>query len=293
MATKLFERTDSSGLITTAVFRQQADSPAAHFRDLRVDVDADMVVVGGGATAAEAPNGALLTASYPNDNRSAWLVSSKDHRVPNPHRLTGFAIGMKINHPTIPRSRLLNRLNFTKVTSAVAAHPKATAGVPAEGFMMISGGFRVNWPPCGGPGNLATGSFPGDIPQTSDWSARSKDHIAPSPCTIDVWCVAISEEGLRADLAAIGAPSTLDRRIEQRANIVAASHPSVEIQFDGPHVLTGVGAKARVEEPGQLLWRLEPTAGGGSRPGVTGASKDHQRPLQSFITVFVLGIRLR
>jgi hypothetical protein len=63
--------------------------------------------------------------------------------------------------------------------------------------------------------------------------------------------------------------------------------------FEGAHVLTGVGAKARVEEPGQLLWRLEPTAGGGGRPGVTGASKDHQLALRSVITVSALGIRLR
>ena len=77
MSVKIFERTDSSGLVTTAVFRQEAPAAAAHFFDLRVDVAGDMVVVGGGATAAEAPNGALLTASYPSDDRSAWLASSR------------------------------------------------------------------------------------------------------------------------------------------------------------------------------------------------------------------------
>jgi hypothetical protein len=283
MSVKLFERTDSSGLVTTAVFRQEAASPAAHFFDLQVDVAGDMVAVGGGATGAEVPNGALLTASYPNDNRSAWLASSKDHRVPNPHRLVGFAIGMRINSAAMPRSRLLNSLRFTKVTSPQDAHPRATAGVPT-GFTMIGGGFRVNWPP--GPGNLATGSFPGDIESTSEWSARSKDHIAPSPCTIDVWSVAIPDV-LELD----GAFFPVDRRIERRTSTELVPHPSAEVPFEGAHVLTGIGAKARVEEPGQLLWRLEPTSGG--RPGVTGASKDHQRPLRSIITVTALGIRLR
>jgi hypothetical protein len=283
MSVKIFERTDSSGLVTTAVFRQDAPAAAAHFFDLRVDVAGDMVVVGGGATAAEAPNGALLTASYPSDDRGAWLASSKDHRVPNPHRLVGFAIGMRINSPAMPRQALLNTLRFTRVTSAQEGHPRATAGVPS-GFTMLGGGFRVNWPP--GPGNLATGSFPGDVDNTNDWSARSKDHIAPSPCTIDVWSVALPEV-----LTFGGQIHPVDRRIERRTSTQLVSHPSAEAPFEGAHVLTGIGAKARVEEPGQLLWRLEPTAGG--RPGVTGSSKDHQRPLLSIITVTALGIRLR
>ena len=183
----------------------------------------------------------------------------------------------------MPRPALLSILRFTKVTSAHEGHPRATAGVPA-GFTMLGGGFRVNWPP--GPGNLATGSFPGDIENTSEWSARSKDHIAVSPCTIDVWSVAIPEV-----LSFGGEIHPVDRRIERRSTTDPVSHPSAEAQFEGAHVLTGIGAKARVEEPGQLLWRLEPTSGG--RPGVTGSSKDHQRPLRSFITVTALGIRLR
>jgi hypothetical protein len=285
MAIKLFERTDDSGLVTTAVFRQQAAAPAAHFFDLPAEVDGDMVVVGGGATAAELPNGALLTASHPNDDRSAWLASSKDHRVPNPHQLIVFAIGMRINSPFMPRSALLNSLRFKQMTSFSANHPSLAVDVD-PGFTMIGGGFRVNWPP--GPGNLATGSFPGDADPTSIWSARSKDHIAPSPCTIDVWNVAIQ------NVLNIGdRPFQVDRRIDRLTSTDLVEHPSAELQFGGPHVLTGVGAKARVEEPGQLLWRLEPTAGGGSQPGVTGASKDHQLVLRSIITVSALGIRLR
>ena len=284
MSTKLFERTDSSGLVTTAVFMEQAPSPAPQFFDLPAHVDSDMVAVGGGATAAEAPNGALLTASYPAVNRLAWLASSKDHRVPNPHRLIVFAIGMKINSPDMPRSKLLTSLFSQNVTSAVAAHPSAKVDV-VPGFTMIGGGFRVNWPP--GAGNLATGSFPGDIDTTSDWTARSKDHITPSPCTIDVFSMAIQNV-----LTIGGRQFRVDRRIDRLANTVAVEHPSAEIPFEGPHVLTGIGAKARVEDPGQLLWRLEPTASGGSQPGVTGASKDHQLVLRSFITVSALGIRL-
>ena len=283
MSTKLFERTDSSGLVTTAVFMEQAPAPASQFFDLAADVDSDMVVVGGGATAAEAPNGALLTASYPSINPSKWLASSKDHRVPNPHRLMVFAIGMRINSPDMPPSRLLSSLFTQSVTSPVADHPTATVNVN-PGFTMIGGGFRVNWPP--GAGNLATGSFPGDADLTEIWTARSKDHITPSPCTIDVFSI-----GIQSVLTIGGRQFRVDRRIGQQSNPVAVEHPSAEVPFDGPHVLTGVGAKARVEDPGTLLWRLEPTVGG-SQPGVTGSSKDHQLVLQSFITVSALGIQL-
>jgi hypothetical protein len=282
MAIKLFERTDSSGLVTTAVFQQQAPAPQAHFHDLAAEVEPGMVVVGGGATAAESPNGALLTASYPNDSRSAWLASSKDHRLPNPHRLTVFAIGMRVNSPDMPRARLLQNLVYARVTSPSANHPRATARTP-EDFTLLGGGFRANWPP--GAGNLATGSFPDDIDTTTNWSARSKDHITPSPCTIDVWSIALVSTMILG-----GRVCRVERRTDRLSNPVAVPHPSAAISFEGAHVLTGIGAKARVEEPGQLLWRLEPTVGG--RPGVTGSSKDHQQALSSFITVSALGIRL-
>ncbi|MBM2620965.1 hypothetical protein JIG36_36245 [Actinoplanes sp. LDG1-06] len=283
MATKIFEQTDSSRLVTTAVFLNQApDPPKPAFFDLAAEVDRDMVVVGGGATAAEVPNGALLTASYPNENRTAWLASSKDHRVPNPHRLTVFAIGMRINHPDMPRAALLSNLLYRKATSPPANHPRVSAAVPDD-FTLISGGFRVNWPP--GAGNLATGSFPGDNEATNTWSARSKDHFIPSPCTIDVWSIAILTT-LLIDHRVF----QVQRRIDRLANAVAAQHPTALLEFKGEHVLTGIGAKARVEEPGQLLWRLEPVARG--RVGATASSKDHEQPLSSFVTVSALGIKL-
>lgn len=282
MSAKLFERTDSSGLVTTAVFKEQAAFPSSHFFDLATTVDPDMVVVGGGATAAEGPNGALLTASYPTDDRAAWLASSKDHRVPNPHRLTGFAVGMRINSPFMSRTRLLSHMRYLRGTSAREGHPRLRVEVPS-GFTMISGGFRVNWPP--GPGNLATGSFPGDTDNTSDWSARSKDHIAVSPATIDVWAVAV-----QTDLELGGRRFRVDRRISRATGNQLVPHATAEASLEGSHVLTGIGAKCRVENPGQLLWRLEPTAGG--RPGVTGSSKDHQQTQLSIITVTALGIRL-
>jgi hypothetical protein len=68
--------------------------------------DDDMIAIGGGGRASDNP-GALLTASHPNDDLSGWVVSSKDHEVPDPHQLVTFVIGMKIDGMT-----RLRRLRF-------------------------------------------------------------------------------------------------------------------------------------------------------------------------------------
>jgi hypothetical protein len=66
----------------------------------------------------------------------------------------------------------------------------------------------------------------------------------------------------------------------------------VELPASSQSLLTRVYDRLRVavSDPGRLLWRLEPTSG--VRPGVTGASTDHEIPSLSIMTVTVLGIRL-
>lgn len=275
MADRIFQHTDPSGKVTTAVFRQQAPVEAAHFFDFQVDVDPDMVAIGGGAIGAEVPQGALLTASHPNDGGTAWLASSKDHQLSDPHRLTGFAIGLKI--AGLNRSDLLNNhLKFSRRTSGSAPHPAASAGVPA-GFSMIGGGFRVNWPP--GPGNLATASFPefGEV-----WTARSKDHFLASPCTIDTFSVAI-----RTQIPGVG-----NVQRGESSNVSGkAAHPVASTPLLDGFVLTGIGAEVRFDGQGSLLWRLEPTVNG-NQSGVTASSKDHKASDPATIKAWAIGIRM-
>jgi vibriolysin len=277
MATKIFERQDSSNKVTMAVFQEQAPAPAANFTDFAVELPsgedtANMVVIGGGATGAETPQGALLTASYPSADLSAWLVSSKDHDVSNPHRLTGFAIGLKITGMT--RAQLQSAVRVVSKRSSRVAHPQATASAPA-GFLLVGGGFRVNWQP--GAGNLATASFP---EFSNSWTARSKDHFVSSPATIDSFAIC-----LQARLPA----GTLVRGDNSEESPLS-QHVEASTRLDDTFALTGIGAEVRWTPPGSLLWRLEPTHG--RSQGVTAGAKDHEEPSLATVKAWAIGIRL-
>jgi hypothetical protein len=234
----------------------------------------------------DAPRGALLTASYPADDGSAWLASSKDHNVPQPHRLTAFAIGMRIDGVT--RERLAGELlTVVRTRSGHAAHPFASARPPA-GHTLIGGGFRVNWRDPGGShaeGNLATASFPR---AGGAWTARSKDHRVSSPCTIDAYAVC-----LKSSFAVGGVRYTVDVRTDfAESGGHPVPHPSAALPLPASgHVLTGIGAEALPTEPGSLLWRLEPTADG-TGPGVRSGSKDHGERSPGTLCAWTLGIRL-
>ncbi|MDH6622267.1 hypothetical protein M2271_000054 [Streptomyces sp. LBL] len=283
---ELFRRRDASGLITTAAFRYRAGHDQQHFTDLRANVDSDMVAIGGGATAVDSPHGALLTASYPADDGSAWLASSKDHNLPQPHRLTAFAIGMKIDG--VSRERLAGELlTVVRTRSRYAAHPFVSARVP-DGHTLIGGGFRVNWQdPRGGnaEGNLATASFPraGDA-----WTVRSKDHQVSSPCTIDAFGVC-----LKSSFVIEGAEYIVDAWTDFTENEGGpVPHPSCALPLPASgHVLTGIGAEVLPTEPGSLLWQLEPTADG-TTPGVRSGAKHHGEWSPTTLCAWVSGIRL-
>ncbi|MCP3822699.1 hypothetical protein NLX86_32835 [Streptomyces sp. A3M-1-3] len=192
----------------------------------------------------------------------------------NPHRLTAFAIGMKINGLT--RDQLLGHVAYNDETSSRTAHPQISEGIP-EGFELISGGFRVNWPP--GAGNLATASFP-EI--GSRWRARSKDHTHSSPATITAFSIA-----LRKSLPGVGTV----QRGESLTTSSQAAHPQTQTLIGTDFALTGIGAEALTNGPGQLLWRLEPVLSK-QQPGAAVGSKDHEHSSPGTVRAFALGIKI-
>lgn len=270
-STQLNSFQDASGLVTVAVFRRQAATAQEIFTDFGVDVADDMVAIGGGGVGDDTGYGALLTASYPNDDLSAWFVSSKDHLVADPHFLVGYAIGIKI--AGMSRADLREAIHLSPSDSGQGERPEATASV-ADGFLLVGGGFSIQWT---GAGNLATASFPST---NLSWTTRSKDHGIASPATIRTYAI-----GLRQNLPV----GTVTVNI-QSAESDQSQHPaSVAGVIDG-FALTGGGAEVHWHGYGNLLWKLEPATGNDQE--FSAASKDQKVPDPSTITAYSLAIQI-
>ena len=275
---KLNEFHDQSGLITVSVFKLQAQNEQKNFTDFGVNVTGDMVAVGGGGTAVESPEGALLTASYPNDDLSGWLVSSREHITPNAHRLTAYAIGMKIKG--MSRDQLMNYVFVNAAHSEFTEHPEVTTTRPNNKYVLINGGFKVENQ--GYTGNFGTASFP-EAPEYNSWRARSTDH---GPFAEDYEFLKVYGIAIKQQLPLGNVLSSF-----QLANSATVKHPAAAANLAPGFALCGGGAEVRYNGPGVLLWKLEPTTN--NVQSFTAASKDHVEPDTGTITTYAIGIQLQ
>jgi hypothetical protein len=179
---------DSSGEITVGPFRE-IDVNAASKNELRVAVDDDMVVVGGGGIGSVDP-GAFLAASFPNDTLTRWIVASTDHTVVDAHRLQAFALGLKIEG--MSRQDLFPHIKLVPDHALQANHPQATAQLE-QGTVLIGGGFEVR---PSSTANVGTASYPEFL---RSWRSASKDHVTRSMAGIKSYAIGISEV-LRSDV---------------------------------------------------------------------------------------------
>jgi len=264
---------DASGLITVAVFSHQGSPAQEHWVEEEILVgDSDMIAICGGGTGDDVGAGNLLTSSHPNGDLSGWVVSSKDHEIPDAVGLKTFVIGLKILG--ISRQDLLNSVFISEADSGEAPHPEAETGIPSNDFVLVGGGFRVDWH---GARNLATASFPST---QYSWKARSKDHDIPDPANLHVWAI-----GLRRNL-----PVGLVIQDIERSDSGQAPHPAAVATVAPGFALTGGGAEVHWNGAGNLLWKLEPATS--LDPTFSAASKDHIDPDPSTITAYALGIRI-
>ncbi|MGA4843906.1 hypothetical protein [Streptomyces sp. G45] len=266
--------TDASGLVNVAVFSYRGSPPQSHWNDQTIRVaDGDMVAIGGGAIGAEHPQGALLTASYPNDDLSGWTVSTKDHVHAQPHELTAYVIGLKI--AGLSRAQLLQHIHVARADSGTAPHPEAEAGIPSSTeYALVGGGFRVNWH---GDGNLGTATFPST---GSSWKSRSKDHLVSDPASIRSFAIS-----LRRNLPVGRVLNTI-----ARSDSGQVAHPSAVATLPPGYALTGGGAEVRYRGDGVLLWRLEPSVS--ASPSFSASAKDHGVSDTATLTAYALGIRI-
>jgi serine protease len=273
-STKLSEHTDSSGRITIALFTRTAPAAQAHFTDFAIEVPSDYVVVGGGGEGRDTSSGHMLTASYPNADLTAWLVSSKDHLLSDPVAIRGWAIGVKI--AGLSRQEVRDAITVSSAISSYAAHPSTSTALPA-GYVLIGGGFRVDW---SGEGNLGVSSYPNATP---GWSVQSKDVHVSSPAYVRAYAI-----GIRNQIANVG---NLRNSIGFNTSAYAA-HPAANTTLQSGFALTACGANGHYNSslPGNLLWRIQPVDYGTSRVCFAN-SKDHIDASPGYIDAYAIGLQ--
>jgi hypothetical protein len=296
----MFRKTEGPATIEINVKRSERRQQ--RWTDFEVPVSPDMTLIGGGGMADDNP-GALLIASYPNRERTAWRVSSKDHIRPDEHFLTAYSIGLSLDG--VVKDELGDRVLVVQETSDPAPHPSAIAAAPNIEFVVIGGGFKIHQT---GAGNLATASFPNNLAFQGlpGWEARSKDHEIPSPASITAYAICLPHEMI------FGA-GLFSRKFAVRRDISAGTtssvlpHPFAIDHVKDGFLLTGGGADAHWETTGgagNLLWCLaplpqeppsndHPTPPGHEegRLAFLGRSKDHGIPSPCTITTYAVSTK--
>jgi serine protease len=266
---------DASGKITVAVF-EKTSTASGQLTDFAVEVPAEYVVIGGGVQSTDAPEGRLLTASYPNANRSAWLLSTK-HLTTSTSPVAAWSIGLKVEGLT--RAQLLSHMTYRVSTGPYAQQTSATATM-ASGYTQIGGGFQVT---SAGSGNLAWASYPTLLGGMTGWTAASKDHTSVSAGTIRSHSI-----GLRTNIPGIGLVSS---SVNVSAESAYVAHPAASVLLSTGHALTGCGAKVNWSGAGNLLWKIKPISSA-TQIGCEAGSKDQQFPSPATIQSYAVGIKL-
>jgi hypothetical protein len=232
-----------AGSVHTAVW-SCINWPPVAYPTVQCAVDPDYVLVGGGAWASGTKS-AVLTASYPVDPDvlKTWEGRSKEHAVADPHVLTVYAIGLKIDG--VSRSTLLGKMFVSRRTSTVAAHPSTTAPYFDPSILDTSVGCFDDWH---GAGNLLT--------QCMREKASGKDHIWSDPATIAHYRL-----GIAAQIPGFGTLET-DLAVEAYSDINTGL---IEVPRTIPSgwVPTGIAGNAGDDGlfgPGRMLTRMAPFA---------------------------------
>ncbi len=270
---------DDSGLIEFRVYSETSGYAGSH-TDRSATVGADFVCIGGGALIHDWTNnkGALLTASYPSSNKKSWLASSHDHAVADHHKLTVYAIGMKING--VSESTLKSYIYHDDAPSMSSQYPFKQVNLPS-GYELLSGGTKIDWVH---PGNLSVSSRPIG---SHAWYSQGKDHLYYCPTTITTYVV-----GILRNIPNFG---TIDTNVYTAFTYTNGGYSNVAISLNNTgYVLTGVGGSAMSGEigsnvgKGRMLYGLKP---GSLGRVATAYSKDHLYYDDGTTTVYAIGLK--
>ena len=229
-----------------------------------VTLSSEYVLIGGGADILEQMiPGALLTASYPDNNLSTWHAESKDHIFKFYHHLMGYAIGLKLKGLT--RDDLLKHIKIYSKTSGSIQHPNTSVGV-GDDYILIGGGAKVNWDiNLNSKGSLLVKSYPDQNMKV--WYAEGKDHFLSNPSTITVYAI-----GIKKVIPNFG---SLEISQESSSDAIQTGFDMVTVMIGDDWVVSCPGGKAEYAENdpdgfGRMLCGIVP-----SSETVIVTSKDH------------------
>ncbi len=175
------EYSDGSNQIHLKIF-YNTSSNTANLQELSVSVTDSYAMVGGGALAyGYTGNGAFLTKSYPL-NYNTWIARSKAHIILDPHYLTVYAIGMRIDN--VDPAYLRSKIHITSNTSTLDNDfPSTSVSVP-DNCLLIGGGAYDRY---FGYGNLLTASGPNG----NEWFVEGKAYRRSDPSRITAYAIGI------------------------------------------------------------------------------------------------------
>jgi len=247
------------------------------------------IVGGGGLANGQSSKGSLLTACFPQDTRT-WFVKAKDHGVSDPSIVNAYALAI-----CDPGDQY--EVKIWSKTSEITNHPSASVSVGNE-FTMTGGGAQVNWT---GSGNLLTARFPS---ASTTWSAQSKDHKSPDPCSVTVFAIGIRRKDgcftLKNDI--VEATSSVQAHPSMTVSIESVVVSTEEEKYEGnttiitkttikkkETIMTGGGARINWSGAGNLLTGTHPN---NDSTKWIASSKDHQISSPASITVYAVSLHL-
>jgi hypothetical protein len=181
----------------------------------------------------EATGNILLTASYPQDERT-WVASYKAHIEPSSGQITLRVISVQLaNGASIPSSDYL----VSRVRSGTTSPLRTSASV-SSGFTLVGGGAQALY---NGAGVLLTGSYPSG----PAWLAEAKAHHIADTGTVTAYVIGLRSTLLNGNRV----------RVETKLCVSNdALSPSVVCSVAAPRKVIGGGARAQWEPGyGQLL----------------------------------------
>ena len=247
---------DESGTVEICIW--QKSSTSNEMNEVNCTVDADYVLIGGGAYVVGGYG--LLTASYPSDNNlTTWTARSKDHLYVGYHTLICYAIGMKLKN--VSRATLMNyMIRVTNESTPNDTYESTSVSVPDQ-YVLLGGGASVPLY----AGQLLCQSNPSG---GTTWTAAARAHGYYYTTSVTAYAI-----GIKPNISGFG---MLDiRSYLKSSDYVTTGMDEVQYSPTSGYVLACIGGESTWNGQGRMLYELRPNTDNGSLNAIVG-SKDHQ-----------------